>query len=65
MGQPSSCAFAREDPWLARAFPLWKPVEEGSNVTAVFMHGFSAVRILGGLALHHPRCVCVCVCVSE
>ena len=55
-GHPATAAFYKTDPWLQHALPEWSPpARSTSNATIPFMSGFSAVRILGGLALHHAN----------
>lgn len=48
-----SCFFPSDDPWLKATLPVWKPAA-GAVTTRPWTNGFSAPRLLGGIADHDP-----------
>ena len=48
------CFFRSDDPWLKATLPVWRPAA-GAATTLPWTDGFSAPRLLGGIANHDPE----------
>ena len=48
------CFFRSDDPWLKATLPAWRPAA-GAMTTRPWTDGFSAPRLLGGIADHDPE----------